>query len=66
MKKYFILFLAVALTAGATELPMKISVLDGSVLCVRASRVPDNITDQIRAATMPSHLSGTVLDLRFA
>ena len=66
MTKYFMLFLAIALNAGATELPVKISVLDGSILCVRASRVPENITDQIRLATVPSQLSGTVLDLRFA
>lgn len=66
MTKYFFLFLAGALSAGAVELPMKISVLDGSVLCVRASRVPENITDQIHATTMPNHLAGTVLDLRFA
>jgi hypothetical protein len=66
MTKYFFLFLAGALTARAVELPMKISVLDGSILCVRASRVPENVTDQIHATAMPSHLAGTVLDLRFA
>jgi hypothetical protein len=66
MTKYFFLFLAGALSAGAVELPMKISVLEGSVLCVRASRVPENVTDQIHATAMPNHLAGTVLDLRFA
>lgn len=69
MKKYAIPFLAVALaclTAGAADPLLKVSVLDNAVLCVRASRVPDNVTDQIRAATVPSHLAGTVLDLRFA
>jgi len=66
MKKHLALFLAAVLTAGATELPVKISVLDGSVLYVRASRVPENVMDQIHATTMPGHLAGTVLDLRFA
>jgi hypothetical protein len=68
MKKYVSLFLAtiIAATAGAAEPTVKISVLENSVLCVRASRLPDNVTDQIRAAAVPSHLAGTVLDLRFA
>ncbi|HEX4350047.1 MAG TPA: hypothetical protein VH251_06660, partial [Verrucomicrobiae bacterium] len=48
------------------ELPIKISVLDSSVLCVRASTIPDNIMDQIQSTPMPGHLAGTVLDLRFA
>jgi len=69
MKKYAILlplaWLA-ALTAGAAEPQVKLSVLDNAVLCVRASRVPDNVNDQIRAAALPAHLAGTVLDLRFA
>jgi hypothetical protein len=68
MKKRVFLFLAlvVAITAGAAEPALKVSVLDGSVLCIRASRVPGNVTDPIRAASVPSHLAGTVLDLRFA
>jgi len=45
---------------------MKISVLDNAVLCVRASRMPDNFPAQLRAAETTNHLSGTVLDLRFA
>jgi hypothetical protein len=45
---------------------MKVSVLDNAVLCLRASHVPDDVREQIRAATIPRHLSGTVLDLRFA
>jgi hypothetical protein len=66
MNRTAVLFLAAALTAGAAEPLMKVSVLDNAVLCVRASRVPDNVKEQIRAATLPGHLAGTVLDLRFA
>ena len=68
MKRYVLLFLAAfaALAAGATEPSFKVSVLDNAVLCLRASRVPDNVPEQIRAATVPRHLAGTVLDLRFA
>ena len=54
------------LAADAAESAMNVSVLDNAVLCVRASRVPENVKEQIRAATVPSHLSGTVLDLRFS
>jgi hypothetical protein len=64
-----LLSLAAALTgwaATAAEPSVEVSVLDNAVLCVRASRVPDNVKEQIRAATVPSHLTGTVLDLRFA
>ena len=66
MKKYVILFLAIAMAAGAAESPVKISLLENNVLCVRASRVPEDVTDQIRAVAVPNHLTGTVLDLRFA
>jgi len=69
MKKNAILlpvFLLAALTTGAAEPPVKLSILDNTVLCVRASRVPDDVNDQIRATALPSHLAGTVLDLRFA
>jgi hypothetical protein len=66
MKKYVLLFLSLALAAGAAEPLLKISVLDNVVLCVRASRVPDNVTEQVRAAAVPGNLSGTILDLRFA
>jgi hypothetical protein len=68
MKKYVFLVLAIfmAATAGAVDSPLRISLLSDSVLCLRASRVPDNVTEQVRAATMPNHLDGTVLDLRFA
>lgn len=45
---------------------MNVSVLDNAVLCLRASRVPDNVKEQIHAVTVPRHLAGTVLDLRFA
>jgi hypothetical protein len=69
MKKYVILFLAFALPAlstGAADSLLKVSVLDDAVLCLRANCMPDNVKEQIRAATIPSHLAGTVLDLRFA
>ena len=67
MKLCVLLFLSLALTAaGAADLPLKISVLENAVLCIRASDVPQDVTAQIRAAAVPSHLSGTVLDLRFA
>lgn len=68
MKRCAILCLAAALAtlaARATE-PLRVSVLDDAVLCLRASRVPENVTEQIRAADVPNHLAGTVLDLRFA
>ena len=66
MTRYLILFLASAIVSAAAELPVKISILDNTVLCVRASRVPENVTTQILASSVPAHLSGTVLDLRFA
>ena len=69
MKSSLVLFLALAmtgLTASAGEPSVNVSVLDNAVLCVRASKVPENVKEQIHAATVPSHLSGTVLDLRFA
>jgi hypothetical protein len=69
MKRSLVLILATALavlTAGAADPLVKVSVLDNAVLCVRASRVPENVTDQIRAADPPSHLAGAILDLRFA
>jgi hypothetical protein len=72
MKSCFVTFLAavmamtVNLAAPGGEMPMQISVLDSSVLCVRASHMPDDVTAQIQAAAVPGHLAGTVLDLRFA
>lgn len=66
MMKYAILLLAGVIAASAAEPQVNISLLDNTVLCVRASRVPADVTDQIRAATAPSHITGTVLDLRFA
>lgn len=58
--------LAAALACGAGEPPVKISVLDNAVLCVRASQLPGTVADAIRAAGVPGHLAGMVLDLRFA
>jgi hypothetical protein len=68
MKKCVILFFAAwaAWAATAAEPPITVSVLDNTFLCVRASRVPENVPDQIQAATVSKHLEGTVLDLRFA
>jgi hypothetical protein len=66
---FSILLLAAALAApvaDAADPLLKVSVLDNTVLCVRASRVPEDMRDQIRAAALPTHLAGTVLDLRFA
>ena len=66
MKRCAIVFLAAALAAGAAELPVKISLLENNVLYVCASRVPENVTEQIRAAAPTKRPVGTVLDLRFA
>jgi len=68
MKKHAfgVLAIVLGLGANAAEPSLKVSVLDNSVLFVRASSVPENVKDQIRAATQPGHLAGTVLDLRFA
>jgi len=68
MKQGLILLmaLAAALACGAGEPPVKISVLDNAVLCVRASQLPGTVADAIRAAGVPAHLAGMVLDLRFA
>ncbi|MGA2244780.1 MAG: hypothetical protein ABSH48_07275 [Verrucomicrobiota bacterium] len=68
MKRCLFLLLAAlaARAVGTAEPSLKVSVLDNAVLCLRASRVPDNVPEQIRAATVPRHLAGTVLDLRFA
>jgi hypothetical protein len=69
MKRCASLFLAAvlaSLTAGAVEPGVKVSVLDNAVLCVRATHVPEDVPDQIRAAAVPQHLAGAVLDLRFA
>jgi hypothetical protein len=66
MKQCAILFLALALSACAAESVVQISVLDNAVLCVRASQMPDSFPAQLRAAETTNHLSGTVLDLRFA
>jgi len=68
MKRYVIAGLAAVLSAfaaGAAE-PLNVSVLENAVLCLRASRVPENVTEQVQAAAVPKHLAGTVLDLRFA
>jgi hypothetical protein len=68
MMRQAVLFLGIlaAAAASAAESPLKVSVLDNAVLCLRASRVPGNVSEQVRAATVPGHLAGTVLDLRFA
>lgn len=67
MKQLAIASLAVLLAlAAAAEPPVRVSVLENAILCVRASRVPGNVTDDIRAASVPKSLSGTILDLRFS
>jgi hypothetical protein len=40
--------------------------LDNDVLCVRASRVPENFAEQLRAAGATNKVAGAILDLRFA
>jgi hypothetical protein len=57
---------ALAILAAQASEPLKVSVLDNAVLCLRARRIPENVTEQIRAADVPLNLAGTVLDLRFA
>jgi hypothetical protein len=66
MRKCAILLFALTLGAPAAETPARISILDNAVLCVRASRMPENFQAEIRDAENTNHLSGTVLDLRFA
>lgn len=66
MTKYLPLLFVGALALGVSAEPVTISVLDNTVLCVRANRLPGDVPDQIRAAAVPSQLTGTVLDLRFA
>ena len=67
MKHCAIFFLAVSgfLAAGRAAEP-ELSLLDNSVLRVRASQLTDNFAAQARAAEPTNHLAGTVLDLRFA
>ena len=66
MSKCAILLLAAAFSAMADELPVKVSVLENSVLCVRASRVTDSFSEQLRVVRTTNVLSGTILDLRSA
>lgn len=68
MKQHAILALAalMALAAGAAEPYTKVAVLDNSILFVPANSVPGNVKDQIHAVSLPNHLAGTVIDLRFA
>lgn len=66
MKKCAILLLAAALPAWGGDLPVKISVLDNKVLCVRACRVTDDFSEQFRTARPTNTISGIILDLRFA
>ena len=66
MNKCVILFLATALSALAAEPALKVSLLDNDVLCLRASRLPDDFAEQFQAAQPTNKVSGTILDLRFA
>ncbi|MEI6076864.1 MAG: hypothetical protein WCS94_14885 [Verrucomicrobiota bacterium] len=66
MKLFVILVLAMALNALADELPIKISLLDKSVLHVRVRLVTDNLAEQVRAAQSTNLTAGTILDLRSA
>lgn len=43
-----------------------VALLDSSILCVRVSPPAENFAAQIKASEATNHLSGIVLDLRFA
>ena len=66
MKQCAILLLATACAALADDLPVKVSVLENTVLCVRTSRVTDRFSEQFHAVQPTNVLSGIILDLRSA
>ncbi len=57
---------ATALSAGAAEPALKVSLLDNDLLCIRASRLPGNFAEQLQTNQPTNKISGTILDLRFA
>ena len=66
MKKCAILLFCATLSAFASGSPLDVSVLDSSVLCIRAGRVTADFSAQLLAAQPTNSLAGTVLDLRFS
>ena len=67
MKHGAILFLLIGcLVAPARAAEPEISLLDNSVLRVRANPFPEDFAARLRAAEPTNRLAGTVLDLRFA
>ncbi len=66
MNKFAFLILAGALSAGAAEPPLKVSMLDNDILCIRASQVLDNFAEQVQTDQPTNKISGAILDLRFA
>ena len=66
MNKFAMLLLTAVLSAAAAEPALKVSVLENSIVCIRASRVSDNFWEQFQAARTTNKISGTILDLRYA
>lgn len=66
MNKFAILLLATTLPAGAAEPALKVALLDNDILCIRASQIPNNFTEQLQADQPTNKISGAILDLRFA
>jgi hypothetical protein len=66
MKKCAILFLLLTFSALGAELPFKSKVLENGILYVGTTTVTPDFASQMQQATPTNHLSGTILDLRFA
>lgn len=66
MNKSLILLLTMTLSVWADEPALKVSVLENDILCLHASRVPDNFAAQLQAGQPTNPIIGTILDLRFA
>src|ERR1700761_3632653 len=54
-----------ALTAGAAD-PAAVSGFDNDVLCLRPSRISDNLAGELFSTPATNQFAGTILDLRFA
>jgi hypothetical protein len=66
MCKCAILILAASLSAWADEPSLTASLPENDVLCLRATRVPEDLAKAIEVAKPTNDFSGLVLDLRFA
>ncbi len=66
--KYCVIFFVVAssLLAVSRAAEAEISLLDNSVLRLRANQLTENLSSEVHAAKPSSRFVGTVLDLRFA